>query len=172
MHIPMWHDDPSYTIAIVTKADKAKHPECKLLNAEEHHKYREYVGKLMYLMVCTRPDIAFTVNFLARFCGASEKRHMYLLMKLVRYLKYTRNMGIFYPATKLGEKPKFDLVGYVDAAFEDCVNTRKSTSGYLFCINGSPMTWGSSRQTVVTTSSTEAEYVAASDGAKEAIWIR
>ena len=64
------------------------------------------------------------------------------------------------------------IVGYVDAAFGDCVDTRRSTSGYIFMANGSPITWKSGRQTLVTLSSTKAKYVAARDGAKEAVWLR
>ena len=126
----------------------------------------------MFLMVCTRPDIAFTVCFLARFCAAPQERHMHSLLRLVRYLIGTKREGVFYPARQTGKPMDFDLVGFVDAAFSDCLNTKKSTSGYLFCFNGAPLTWRSSRQTIVTTSSTEAEYVAACEGTKEAIWLR
>jgi len=170
LKVPMSEDDPSFTILKEVNVDK--HPGCVTLSPPEHHMYREYIGKLMYLMVCTRPDIAFAVNFLARACAAPEKRHMQSVIKLVRYLKGTRSRGLFYPAKQANELPKFELVGYVDAAFADCLVTRKSTSGYLFCINGSPVTWKSGIQSVVTGSSTEAEYVAAYDGAKEAVWLR
>jgi hypothetical protein len=79
---------------------------------------------------------------------------------------------LFYPASQKGEPKSVLLVGYVDAAFADCKVGRKSTGGFLFCINSAPITWQSKRQSVVTTSSTEAEYVAACEATKEAIWLR
>ena len=94
------------------------------------------------------------------------------VMKLARYLKGTNTLGLFYPARQQGEQVKMDLVGFVDAAYADCLVSRKSTSGYLFCVNGSPVTWQSGRQSVVTTSSTKAEYIAAFEGTKEAVWLR
>lgn len=126
----------------------------------------------MYLMVCTRPDIAFAVCFLARACAAPEKRHLKSVMKLVKYLKGTMNDGIFYPTTKSGENAKFELKGYADAAFADCLQTRKTTGGYLFCLNNAPLTWQSKRQSLVVTSTTEGEYVAVCEAAKEAVWLR
>jgi hypothetical protein len=108
------------------------------------------------------------VNFLARACAAPENRHMQSVYSLARYLKGTSTQGIFYPA----QQSKINLIGYVDAAFADCKESRKSTSGYLFCVNEASLTWRSGRQSVVTTSSTEAEYVAACEGSKEAVWLR
>ena len=168
--IPMSQDDPSFTM---TKSEQnMDNPVFELLGAQEHHFYRECIGKLMYLMVCTRPDIAFAVNFLARAVAAPERRHMNSVFKVARYLKGTRCLGIFYPRRQ-GDAPIVaELVGYVDAAFADCLESRKSTGGYLFMMNGLPLTWKSGRQTIVTTSTTEAEYVTMCDGAKEAVWLR
>ena len=173
LKVPMSESDPSFTIQKDDEDDdKNLHSICAKLDEKGHHKYREYIGKLMYLMVCTRPDIAFAVNFLARSCASPENRHMQSVIKLVRYLKGTRTKGLFYPARQDDEPVSVNLIGYVDAAFGDCVVTRKSTSGYLFCLNGAPLTWKSGRQSIVTTSTTEAEYIAACDGAKEAVWLR
>ena len=91
---------------------------------------------------------------------------MQSVLKLVRYLKGIRTKRLFYPAREVDKPVIVDLVGY------DCLVTRKSTSGYLFCINGTSVTWKSSRQSVITTSSTEAEYVSACDGTKKAVWLR
>ena len=167
---PMSKQDASYSM--VRNELNEDSPEFRVLSPNEHHTYREYVGKLMYLMVCTRPDIAFAVNFLARANAAPEQRHMNSVINVVRYLKGTRRLGIMYPRIQEWDEEKLDLVAYVDAAFADCLTSRKSTGGYLTCLNGAPLTWQSSRQTVVTTSSTEAEYVAAAEGTKEVIWLR
>lgn len=118
-YVPMFMYDVSYTMAKEDGDNKDK-PEFALLPTAEHHKYREYVGKLMYLMVCTRPDIAFAVNYLARLCAAPERRHMASVMNLARYLKGTRELGLFYPRLQKGDKPSLNLCGYVDASFADC----------------------------------------------------
>ena len=167
-YVPMSSEDPSYSM--IKDEGNKDNPIFTPLDSKEHHLYREYIGKLMYLMVCTRPDIAFAVNFLARAVATPQRQHMMLVIKLVRYLKGTRKLGIFYPI-RTDEKSEIEVVGYVDSAFADCLESRKSTSGYIFCINGAPLTWRSSSQTVVTTSTAEAEYVAVCDVVKEAIWV-
>ena len=80
-------------------------------------------------------------------------------------------MGITYPGMKKGGKPEFNIEGFIDSSFADCPITRKSTGGFIFCVNGAPLTWGSKKQSLVTLSSTEAEYVVAADGSREGIWI-
>ncbi len=97
---------------------------------------------------------------------------MHNVMKLACYLKRTMNNRLFYPKTQPGKLLKFELVGYADAAFRDCILTRKSTSRYLFCLNSSPITWQSKRQSLVVTSTTEAKYVATCDATKEIVWLR
>ena len=94
--VPMADDNPSF---IMVKEDVDEHlPEFESLGTTEHHYYQECIGKLMYLMVCTHPDIAFAVNFLARACAAPERRHIQSVFKLARYLKGTRSLGLYYPA--------------------------------------------------------------------------
>ena len=93
-------------------------------------------------------------------------------MKLVRYLKGTNSLGIFYPRRQHNAPLKVEIISYVDSAFADCLETRKSTGGYLVLLNGSPLTWRSGKQSIVTHSTTEAEYVQASDGTKEIVWVR
>ena len=72
----MSESNPSFIVVNNDSIDDKKHMGCIKLDVKKHHKYWEYIGKLMYLMVCTRPNIAFTVNFLARACALPEKRHM------------------------------------------------------------------------------------------------
>jgi hypothetical protein len=170
LKVPMSNCDPSFTM--IKEDENEENPLFALLNPKEHHYFRECIGKLMYLMVCTRPDIAFAVNFLARASAAPERRHLMSVMNLARYLKGTNTLGLFYPAKQEGQQVEMNLAGYVDAAFADCLVSRKSTGGYLFCINSSPLTWRSGRQSLVTTSTTEAECVTAFEGTKEAVWLR
>jgi hypothetical protein len=126
--------------------------------------YQALVGSLLFLAVQTRPDLAFAVGWLARHCHRPLTRHEQALKRVLRYLRGTVTHGITYTVG--------DLLGYSDASYAEDPETRKSTSGYLYMLSGGPISWRSSRQELVTTSSTEAEYVGYSSAAKEAAWIR
>lgn len=129
--------------------------------------YRNIVGRLMYAMVSTRPDIAFTVGFLGRYSSNPNEHHMAMAKHAMRYLVGTVNTKIVY---RKSEQPlKLEL--FVDSDWAGS-EERKSTSGYVALINGAPVSWQSKRQQVTATSSTEAEYIAASQAAKEVIWLR
>jgi hypothetical protein len=137
--------------------------------------YRELIGSLMYLMVCTRPDIAFIVSVLARFMAIPEKKHFAVAKNVLRYLKGTKTRGITYKPTKctLPKKESLDIAGYTDADWAGDTKTRKSTSGYLFMLQGSHViSWKSKQQESVATSSTEAEYISLHEGLKEGIWLK
>ena len=71
----MSESDPSFIVVNNDSIDDKKYMGCIKLDTKKHHKYREYIGKLMYLMVNTKPDIVFTVNFLARACIIREKTY-------------------------------------------------------------------------------------------------
>lgn len=129
--------------------------------------YRHIIGKLMYASVSTRPDIAFAVGFLGRFASAPTTYHLNMAKYLLRYLKGASNIAITFPRTQ----GKVELVGYTDADWGESKD-RKSTGGYLFLINGAPVSWASKKQTVTALSSTESEYMAATQATKEAVWLR
>ena len=84
----------------------------------------------------------------------------------MRYLTGTPTYGIVY------KKSGGNLVGYVDAAYGDCKESRRSTAGYVFLLGGGAVFWKSRRQPTVALSTTEAEYMAATQGVKEALWER
>ncbi len=129
--------------------------------------YRALIGGLMYLVVCTRPDIAYAVCALARYSQAPTLEHWNAAKRILRYLYGTRTMGLCYNKHSSGE-----VTGYADADWGGCVNTRKSTTGYVFVRNGGAISWQSKLQDVVALSSVEAEYIAASEATKEAVWLR
>ncbi|UYV73987.1 hypothetical protein LAZ67_11001719 [Cordylochernes scorpioides] len=129
--------------------------------------YAEAIGCLMFLAVCTRPDIAFTVNKLSRFMAAPVLTHWNALKRIFKYLKGTLDSGILYK-----RKDVIKLIGYSDADFAGDIDTRRSTSGYIFLLAGGPVTWTSQRQSVVALSTTEAEYIAASMASREAVWLK
>ena len=127
--------------------------------------YREAVGSLMYAAVGTRPDISFAVGQVARFCDNPGSAHWEAVKRIFCYLKGTRDHWLVY-----GEK-EHSISGYTDAdgmSNED----RHAISGYAFLIDGGAVSWSSKRQSIVTLSTAEAEYVAATHAAKEAVWLR
>ena len=129
--------------------------------------YRELVGSLMYAMVCTRPDIANAVGTISKHCEKPSRVHWIAAKRVLRYLVTTKNMKI-----KFGSQPRSELVGYADANWASDADTRRSTTGYLFTLNNSVVSWKSQRQHTVATSSTEAEYMALYSAVQEMIWLR
>jgi hypothetical protein len=128
--------------------------------------FKEATGSLMYLMLSTRPDIAFAVNKISQFCENPQQAHWNAVRRIFSYLQGTRNYGLRYG-------PSITIpTGYSDSDYAGDSDTRKSTSGFVFTLNGGTVAWSSRRQQCVSTSTTEAEYVAASEAAKESVWLR
>jgi hypothetical protein len=144
----------------------------KLLPAEEgessidEKEYQQIVGSVMYGMIYTRPDIAFTTGRLSQFLKAPVQRHYSGVKELLRYIGYTINQKIRY-----GPSERRDLTVYTDADWAGDKSDRKSTSGFVAMLYGGPISWASRKQTSVATSSTESEYIALSIAAKQAVWI-
>jgi hypothetical protein len=129
--------------------------------------YKHIVGKTMYAMVGTRPDIAFAVGFLGRYAAAPNEIHLKAALDLISYLRTHSDHSIYYPR---GEGvARFH--GYVDADWGGAED-RKSTGAFIFMLGNSPISWQSKRQNTVALSSTEAEYIATKEVTKEAIWLR
>jgi hypothetical protein len=135
------------------------------LSSSDITKYRALVGAMMYLGCGTRPDIAFAVGALARFFQSPTTQHWDAAMLVLRYLASTRDMGIEYGSGG-------GLQGYADADFAGNVDNRRSTTGYVFTLNGGAVSWGSKLQPTVAVSTTEAEYMAAGAAVKEALFLR
>ena len=129
--------------------------------------YRELVGSLMYLAIGTRPDIVFAVNQLCRFLDCYGKTHWEAAKRVVRYLKGTRDFRLV-----LGGEHVVRLLGYTDSDYALCPDTCRSTSGYCFSLGSGLISWSSRRQKLVTLSTCEAEYVAASEASQELVWLR
>src|SRR5277367_6574768 len=129
--------------------------------------YQELTGSLNHLAVFTRPDIAFTVFKLSKFNANPTNTHFKAALHVLRYLKSTRNYCIVYRRSPT--VPITDIIGYSDANFASDEDDRKSYTGYVFIINGGPVSWSTHKQHTVALSSMEAEYMALSDAAREAI---
>jgi hypothetical protein len=130
-----------------------------------HFDYAGAVGCLQYLAACTRPDIAYVVNALARYVSQPTVEQDQVAEGLLRYVASTRNVGLEYGAT-------CPLLGYCDADFASNIDNRRSTTGYVFLLNGAAVSWRSRLQPTVAASTCEAEYMAAPGASKEALWLR
>jgi len=131
--------------------------------------YRELIGSLMYLAIGTRPDITYAVNSLSKFLEIPSNEHWTAAKRILKYLKSTINLGIVYNG--INSNPN-QLTAYSDADYASCLDTRKSISGVVLMLNSGPIIWSSRKQNIVATSTTDAEYVAAHDAAKEVVWSR
>ncbi|KAF1318426.1 Integrase catalytic core protein, partial [Globisporangium splendens] len=127
--------------------------------------YRSAVSAVMYLMVATRPDLAAAVGVLSQFAADPCPTHWQAVKRVLRYLQATPTHDIRFSGS--GE-----LSGYSDADWAGDIETRRSTSGYVFTLNGGCISWRSKKQRTVALSSTEAEYMALSEATQEAVWLK
>ncbi|GLB43838.1 putative reverse transcriptase (RNA-dependent DNA polymerase) [Lyophyllum shimeji] len=129
--------------------------------------YHEILGSLMWAQVATRSDLSYAVGVLARFQSNPGPAHWNALLHVVGYVKGTLDYRITYTRDTGSIKP----VGYVDADYGGDFDTRRSTSGYVFMMANGPVSWSSKRQPTVALSTTEAEYMALTRGAQQALWM-
>jgi len=131
----------------------------------EGNQYAALVGSLLYLSSTTRPNIIFAVGVLSLFMSCPGQDHVRAERGVLRYLRKTTRLGVVYG----GSEP---LQGFADAHWAGDVDGRRSTTGFVFTLNGGPIAWASKRQSTVATLTAEAEYVAAAMATKEALWLR
>ena len=134
-----------------------------------HVPYSNAIGSLMYAMVCTRPDLAYAVSIVSRFMHNPGKAHWEAVKWILRYLKGSPDLGLVFDQHRADPG---GAVGYVDADYGGDLDRRRSLSAYIFTLCGSAISWYSSLQAIAVLSTTEAEYIAATEGMKEAIWLR
>ena len=127
--------------------------------------YKQLVGCLMYLTV-TRSDLMFVVCLISRYMADPKEEHMLIAKRVLRYLKGTLDVGVYYKWSK-----DVNLLGYTDSDYARDIDDRKSTSGYVFFLNGAAICWSSRKQGIVTLSSTEVEYVATTASACHGVWL-
>ena len=130
--------------------------------------YQQIIGCLTYMMTATRPDLSAAVNLLSQYMSSPNKEHWSAVKHILRYLRGTTKHGLCF-ARNNGQ---VTLTGYSDSSWGDCVDTRRSTSGYMFLLGGNLITWRTKKQSNVAKSSTEAELVALSQATQECIWLR
>ncbi|MCO5599533.1 hypothetical protein L7F22_053639 [Adiantum nelumboides] len=156
----------STPLAPYVKLSKADCPKSDTEKAEMTKvPYASACGSLMYAMIATRPDIAFAVGVVSRFTSNPGKKHWKAFKGVLRYLNGIKDMCICFG------KGDLSVVGYTDADYAGDLDKRRSTSGYIYTFAGGAISWFSRLQSCTTLSTTEVEYVAASDACKEAIWL-
>ena len=127
--------------------------------------YASSIGSLMYAMVCTRPDIAHAMGVVSRFMSKPGKQHWEVVKWIQRYLKGSSDICLCFTG------PGLKLQGYVDADFIGDIDCKKNTTRFVFTLGSIAISWASNLQKIVTLSTTEAEYVAATKAGKEMIWL-
>ncbi|CAI7774347.1 unnamed protein product [Closterium sp. NIES-54] len=130
--------------------------------------YPELVGCLMYLMTCTRPDLAYPLSILARYVAPGRHRpeHMATAKRVLRYLCSTSGIGLV-----LGGRSPVVLTGHADASWVDDLVTQRSSQGYTFSLGSGSVSWQSTRSSSVLSSSCEAEIYAGAMAAQELRWL-
>jgi hypothetical protein len=117
--------------------------------------YRSMIGSLLYL-TASRPDIMFSLYMCARFQSNPKKAHLRAVKRILRYLRHTPSIGLWYP-----KGATFDLIGYSDSDYAGCKIDRKSTYGGCHLLGRSLVSWTSKKQNSVALSTAKAEYIAA-----------
>ncbi|GJY19529.1 uncharacterized mitochondrial protein-like protein [Tanacetum coccineum] len=127
--------------------------------------YCSLVGALQYLTI-TRPDLSYVVNQVSQFLHAPTESHFQCVKRILRYVKGTISFGLNFT------KPKhISVMGYSDADWARCLETRRSTYGYLIFLGGNLVSWSAMKQPTVSRSSCESEYRAMANTAAEIVWI-
>ncbi|CAA7030319.1 unnamed protein product [Microthlaspi erraticum] len=130
------------------------------------HEYSQVIGCLMYAMTSTRPDIAYAVGRLSRYTSNPSTHHWQAVKRVLKYLRGTMDYGLCY-----GGFPSV-LEGYSDASWITNVEDHTSTSGWVFLLGGGAISWASKKQTCITSSTMESEFVALAAAGREAEWLR
>lgn len=145
-------------------------PNLKLLPnkgvAVSQLEYSRAIGSLMYAMISTRPDIAYAVAKLSRFTSNPSSHHWQAMNRVFKYLKGTIDYGLTYTGF-----PSV-IEGYSDASWITNMEDYSSTSGWVFLLGGGAISWASKKQTCITNSTMESEFVALAAAGKEAEWLR
>jgi hypothetical protein len=177
----LWLKQAKYIQNMLTKYEKNKlnpistpaDPGAKLTkhegqaSKEDITLFQQYIGSLIYLTTHTRPDIAFAVYNCARHMSNPSKQHFTAANRIFKYLNHTPSHGLYFKATQSAPV----VLGYTDADWGGDIMTRRSTTGYLFTFNNTPISWASKLQKTTALSSCEAEYMALKEAIKEYLYL-
>ncbi|KAK8597289.1 hypothetical protein V6N12_065760 [Hibiscus sabdariffa] len=121
----------------------------------------------MYAMIGTRPDLSYALSMTSRYQENPGEGHWIAVKNILKYLRRTKDVFLVY-----GGEEQLSIKGYTDTSFQTDKDDSRSQSGFVFCLNRGVVSWKSSKQDTVADSTTEAEYVAASEATKEAVRIK
>ncbi|KAL0283240.1 UNVERIFIED_CONTAM: Retrovirus-related Pol polyprotein from transposon TNT 1-94 [Sesamum angustifolium] len=128
--------------------------------------YALAICSIQYTVQCTRPDIGYALSVTSRYQACAGEAHWTAVKTILKYLRRTKDVFLVYGCGEL------ILEGFSDASFQSDDDDVKSQSGFVFKRNGGVVAWKSSKQDTTADSTTEAEYIAASEAAKETVWMK
>jgi hypothetical protein len=143
-------------------ATDAEHQQVKYLP------YAQIVDSILYASIISQPDLAHPAGVLSRFLSKWNKLHFKAAKNLLRYIQGTLDLCLTFD----GKSAEQTLLGYVDADWGGDMDTRRSTTGYVFKVYGGVVAWKSRCQPTVALSTTKAEYMASADATQQAIWLK
>jgi hypothetical protein len=152
------------------RMDKAKKGSLPMLSGKilsEAQCPASAIGSVMYAMLCTRPDMSNALSLTSRCQSDPGVEHWTAVKNILKYLNRTKEMFLVY-----GGEEQLVVKGYVDASFDTDSDHSKSQTGYVYILNGGAVSWRSYKKSVIAGSTTEAEYMAASEASSEGVWIR
>jgi hypothetical protein len=135
-------------------------------NMMDQKLYRSMIGTLLYV-TASRPDIMFSVCRCARFQASSRESHLKATKRILRYLKHTQNVSLWYL-----KGAKFELIRYSDLDYAGCKVERRSTSGTYQLLGRSLVSWSSKKQNSVTLSTAKAKYIAVGSSCAQILWMK
>jgi hypothetical protein len=137
------------------------------VNPALRSKYQQVIGSLLYIMLGTRPDIAYAVVKLSQFAANPSEDHLNRALYICRYLLGTPSYALVFDGNSNG-----GFIAYADSDWASNPDDRRSTTGYMVKLANGVFSWNSRAQKTVALSSTEAEYMSLSDTSRQIVWIR
>jgi hypothetical protein len=135
-------------------------------NTVDQKMYQSMIGSLLYV-TASRPDVMFSICMCARFQASPKESHLKATKRILRYLKHTQNVRLWYP-----KGAKFELIRYSDSEYAGCKVERRSTSGTCQLLRRSLVSWSSKKQNSVTLSIAKAEYIAVGSCCAQILWMK
>ena len=159
---------------ISTPMEAAPLPPCppNIDEAVNRVEYQSKVGKIMYAMLGTRPDLAYAVSTLSKFNSCPIPAHHSAMGPVLRYLQTMKNLGILYKGEPNSSSAIPELACHLDSDWRGDRDKRRSTGRFVLTLCGGAVSWKTRKQVIVALSPTEAEYIALTETSKEVIWMR
>ena len=145
-------------------------PDLPILQDNMKTEYLELVGSAQWVSNNTRPDVTYVANFLGRHREKPTSQHLEQIQRVWRYLSRTRKLGLTLGGTQTLND--LELWLHCDASWADDPATRRTTAGHIIYVGDSPVKWQSKQQSIVTLSTTEAEFINMSTAGRAMVWIR